>query len=74
MYRSWAELTTSQIHVIDSAVTNNSKCFKQTHKNTDNHILKYLLFLRSTIEWNYLTDSQVNAVTVEAFKSQIKNY
>ena len=59
-------------NIIDSAETNNSKCFKQTHANSD--ILKYSLFPRTIIDWNHLTDSQVNAVTVETFKSQIKNY
>ena len=57
-------------NLVDSAVTNNNRCFKPTHAKSDT--LKHSLFPKTIIEWNHLTDIQVNAVTVEAFKSQLK--
>ena len=45
--------------------------FAKARMNSE--ILKYSLFPRSTIEWNHQTDSQVNAVIVEAFNSYFSN-
>ena len=56
-------------NIIDRQVTLNSRPFLVPHSNTEHH--KNYFFVRTTTDWNHLSDDQVKAPTLEDFKRRI---
>ena len=58
-------------NILDSQVTNNSKCFQVPPSRTDQY--KHSFFIRTVIDWNHLTDDIADAPSTEAFRSRLAN-
>ena len=56
-------------NIIDRHATLNSRPFLVPHSNTEQH--KNSFFVRTTTDWNHLSDYQVKAPTLENFKQRI---
>ena len=55
---------------VENYVRNNNKCFKIQPCNTEQ--LKNSFFIRTTVEWNHLSDKIVNSQSVPCFRSAIR--
>lgn len=56
-------------NIVERSVCNNSKCYKPVFANTLN--FKNSFFVRTVIDWNKLSEEQVNATSIDSFKNRI---
>jgi hypothetical protein len=57
-------------NIVEKSVCNNQKCYKPVYVKTENY--KNSFFIRTVLDWNKLSDSQVCSSTVQQFKNSIK--
>ena len=56
-------------NIISKYALNNSECYKVPASNTDQHKNSY--FVKTTSDWNCLSDTHIRAETVNSFKSAV---
>ena len=58
-------------NILDSQVTNNTKCFRVPLSQTEQY--RQSFFARTIVDWNHLADDVVNAPSADAFRNRLEN-
>ena len=59
-------------NIISKYALNNSECYKVPASNTDQYKNSY--FVKTTSDWNCLSDTHIRAETVNSFKTAVHTY
>ena len=59
-------------NIISKYALNNSECYKVPASNTDQHKNSY--FVKTTSDWNCLSDTHIRAETINSFKTAVHTY
>ena len=59
-------------NIISKYALNNSECYKVPTSNTDQHKNSY--FVKTTSDWNCLSDTHIRAETDNSFKTAVHTY